>query len=116
MPSPSFDTALEAGQHPETDTIDALITDADTYADMDAVTPTPEQQHIIDAIMQKPYGLHAISGIPGSGKSLLLRCLARRLMLAQKQVRMFASTGAAATRLAKTATTVHAGFNVPRDH
>ena len=93
---------------------DSIASDAgaDTYADMDDAVLAADQQSIVDTILDSGHGLHALSGVPGAGKSFLIRCMARRMTTSGRKVRLYATTGAAAVRLSANATTVHTGFSI----
>jgi ATP-dependent exoDNAse (exonuclease V) alpha subunit len=83
------------------------------FADLLDCTLTAEQQGVFDALMSSDGGLHVVSGAPGAGKTFLTRYLAMQLAMRGKQVALYATTGAAASRLSRYATTVHAGFGIP---
>jgi hypothetical protein len=74
---------------------------------------TDEQQVVFNAIMAQPYGVHVISGCPGSGKTFLTKYITHHLQLQSKRVLLSATTGAAATRLGASATTAHTAFALP---
>jgi hypothetical protein len=85
----------------------------DEFGDLASATLTPEQQHVFDALMAAEGGLHVLSGAPGAGKTFLTRYIALQLTLKGQRVALFATTGAAAARLSRFATTVHTGFGIP---
>ncbi len=82
-------------------------------APFDTAELSDEQSHVMDAILADPHGLHAISGVPGSGKTFLIKCIARAMSRENRVVRVSATTGAAAARLGPFATTCHSSFSLP---
>ncbi|KAK9827574.1 hypothetical protein WJX74_011054 [Apatococcus lobatus] len=85
----------------------------DALSDFDTATLTPEQDGIVAQLLSHPKGLHVISGVPGSGKSFLIKCIARAFTRGHKVVRISATTGAAASRLGTFATTAHSFYALP---
>ena len=85
----------------------------DTLSPFDSVVLPCEQRSVVDRIMAHPKGMHAVSGVPGSGKTFLIKYLARHLARADKVVRISATTGAAAARIGPFATTCHSSFALP---
>jgi hypothetical protein len=84
------------------------------FAYMESTTLNDEQQAVFDAIRANPTGMHIISGCPGSGKTFLTKYIAHHFQSTGKHVLLCATTGAAATRLGPSATTVHTAFALPR--
>jgi hypothetical protein len=76
-------------------------------------TLNPEQQRIVDRILESPKGLYIISGALGCGKSYVLQYLHAFFSAKKKNVVPFASTGAAAARLGNGAMTAHRRFSIP---
>ena len=83
------------------------------FAETDAVELTTEQQAIHDALLQREGGISMVSGMGGSGKTLLMKKLTRSLRKANKTVVLCATTGAAAIRLSKFGMTAHKVFKLP---
>lgn len=71
----------------------------------------PDQQAIVDAILEDPHGVHVIIGPPGTGKTYVINALSIALRRKGLKVTLAASTGVAASRL-ENATTVHGAFNI----
>ena len=74
---------------------------------------TEEQQYVMDNIIQNSHGLHILTGTPGSGKMFFVKYIAQYFQNHNKKVIISATTGAAALRLCKTASTVHTMFRIP---
>lgn len=75
---------------------------------------TRQQQDIFNEIStQKMDGLHIITGVPGSGKTFLIKYLTTHFIGCNKNIILTASTGAAAARLSSLAKTVHFQFKIP---
>ena len=47
----------------------------EALSEYDTANLTREQDGIVTELMQRPKGLHCISGVPGSGKSFLIKCI-----------------------------------------
>lgn len=58
-------------------------------------------------------GLHIITGVPGSGKTFLIKYLTTHFIGCNKNIILTASTGATATRLSSLAKIVHFQFKIP---
>ena len=71
-----------------------------------------EQQAAYAAVMSGS-GITVISGVGGSGKSLLIQRLTHDLRQLGKNVILAATTGVAAMRLSKHAVTAHSLFDLP---
>ena len=71
-----------------------------------------EQQAAYDAVMAGS-GITMISGVGGSGKSLLIQRLTHDLRQRGSTVLLSATTGVAAMRLSKHAVTAHSLFDIP---
>jgi hypothetical protein len=74
---------------------------------------TPHQQAAVDALLHQRVGLAVLSGGPGCGKTFVVQKLTRLLRAQGRTVHLSASTGAAAVRLSRFATTNHTAFNLP---
>jgi predicted ribonuclease YlaK len=72
-----------------------------------------EQQIIFDAIQYQHSGLYILSGPAGSGKTWLIRKLIYSFRQSKKKVMVTATTGIAAGRLDKYASTVYNAFAIP---
>lgn len=72
-----------------------------------------DQLRAMRALLAAESGLHLITGGPGCGKTFLTKFLARAWCQGNKTVILTATTGAAATRLSRFATTVHSAFHIP---
>eukprot|EP00798_Chlamydomonas_sp_ICE-L_P003121 gene3121-biopygen20880 len=72
-----------------------------------------EQQKVYDILLPKKNGLSVISGMGGTGKSLLIAKLTHELRAQGKKVVLAATTGAAATRLSQYGVTAHHLFALP---
>jgi ATP-dependent exoDNAse (exonuclease V) alpha subunit len=72
-----------------------------------------EQRKVIEAIQNQQTGLCILSGPPGTGKTWLTKKLIHSLRQSGKKVMVTATTGAAATRLSKFASTVHSALAIP---
>jgi tRNA(Met) C34 N-acetyltransferase TmcA len=72
-----------------------------------------EQQLILEAIQAQQSGLCILSGPPGTGKTWLTKKLIHSLRQAGKKVIVTATTGTAATRLSKFASTLHSALAIP---
>jgi Cdc6-like AAA superfamily ATPase len=72
-----------------------------------------EQQIIFDAIQAQHSGLCILSGPPGSGKTWLIKKLIYSFRQSKKKVMVTATTGIAAGRLDKYASTVYNAFAIP---
>jgi signal recognition particle GTPase len=72
-----------------------------------------EQQMILSSIQAQKTGLCILSGPPGTGKTWLTKKLIHSLRQSGKKVIVTATTGAAATRLSKFASTVHSALAIP---
>ena len=83
------------------------------FAETDAIELNPEQQAVHDALAHRTSGISMVSGMGGTGKTLLMKKLTRTLRLAGKTVRLCATTGAAAIRLSKRGVTAHSLFALP---
>ena len=83
------------------------------FAHLDCITLTDEQAVVFNVLSNKRNGLFVIQGVPGSGKSLLLRKLIRHYDAANLRLSLNGSTGAAAKNLSTRATTVHSGYVFP---
>ena len=75
---------------------------------------TPEQEEVAVKIKANPHGVHAIGGVPGSGKTYLTNHLIQYFESLGKKVMVTATTGNAAHRLGNKATTAHSAFGIPR--
>lgn len=63
--------------------------------------------------LRSAVGAKLISGAPGAGKTFLIRYMVKQWLLKGKKVLLCATTGAAACRLSKVATTAHNLFAIP---
>ena len=84
-----------------------------SLSDFDTASLNAEQASIVERITAASHGIHVISGVPGSGKTFLIKCIARAFTRSDKVVRVSATTGAAAARLGSFATTTHSFFALP---
>lgn len=73
----------------------------------------PDQQRFFDLLMASPWGLHCLSGAPGSGKSFMPQYITHMLRKKQKVVLLSAMTGTAAVRLSAYANTAHHNLYIP---
>ena len=86
----------------------------DEFQILDDCVLTDEQQFHFDRILRQKTGFFWLGGVPGAGKSLLVKRLIRHFDLEQRRtLHLSASTGAAATLLSKRANTVHSHFGIP---
>jgi len=85
------------------------------FTELDTASPelTHSQQACFDQITSAPAGLFVLQGGPGTGKTFLTQCIAHYHISQGKQVMLAASTGAAAVRFSRAATTVHTAFAIP---
>lgn len=60
------------------------------------------------------HGPHLLSGAPGAGKTFLTQYMVKRWSLQGKKIILCATTGAAACRLSRSASTVHGTFAIPK--
>jgi nucleoside-triphosphatase THEP1 len=58
-------------------------------------------------------GIHVLSGAPGSGKTFCTKVICEHLAQQGRLMFLSATTGAAATRLSRHASTVHSAFKIP---
>ncbi|KAG2485202.1 hypothetical protein HYH03_016091 [Edaphochlamys debaryana] len=86
---------------------------AGDFADLDATPCTAAQQAVVDAVLRRSSGLIVLTGGPGSGKTFTTKKLTRALRAAGRTVHLSASTGAAAVRLSRFASTNHVAFELP---
>ena len=86
---------------------------ADEYADAPAITPTDEQDVVLQALHESSGGISYLTGGAGTGKTALTKLLVHELRQRGKRVLLCASTGAAAVRLSAYAQTAHSAFTLP---
>ena len=86
---------------------------SDEFADVLHLNLNPEQLNVFTSIATKGTGVHAISGVPGAGKTLLAKAITLYFDDIGKSVMLAATTGPAASRISKRAQTVHASFLIP---
>jgi hypothetical protein len=72
-----------------------------------------EQQRVFDAVTAMQGGFVLLTGGPGSGKTYLTKRLALHFRQKERKVLFSASTGAAAMRLSRFASTNHSTFHIP---
>ena len=72
-----------------------------------------DQQRVFEKVAAMEGGFTLITGGPGSGKTYLTQRLALHFRRAGRKVLFSASTGAAAMRLSRFASTNHATFHIP---
>lgn len=85
---------------------------SDDFADVDNVQLT-ESQNFTFQELRAATGARLISGAPSAGKTFLIRYMVKQWLLEGKKVLLCATTGAAACRLSRTATTAHSLFSIP---
>ncbi|GAQ92710.1 hypothetical protein KFL_011020025 [Klebsormidium nitens] len=95
------------------ETVSDLFDSVEPPPSPDSFTLNVEQLALVEAIRQRPRGLHVISGPPGCGKSYLLRFLHALFYSQSLNVCLFATTGSAATRIGSGAVTAHNRFSIP---
>jgi DNA replication protein DnaC len=82
------------------------------FAHLENVVLNPTQQAVYDAV-RVGSGFSAISGMGGTGKSLLVQRLTHELRKQGKTVLLCATTGVAAMRLSSYGVTAHSLFDLP---
>lgn len=93
-----------------------IITRLKEFQYMENTKLTKDQQKIYDNLLEKPGGLHIISGTPGSGKTFIIRYLIYNLTNQNKSIILTATTGATAMRIFRLARTAHYQFGLPKEH
>ena len=97
---------------PTSNTFSATDQINDEFQSLDDVLMNQDQQLAFDQIICSESGVHFLEGEPGCGKSFVTKKLIRHYDLSRTAMHINASTGAAASRLSKRATTVHTGFGL----
>ena len=106
---PSWERQQEAARKREEKLAEAQLHEFDHVKDIQL---NDEQRAAYDAVMSGS-GITVISGVGGSGKSLLIQRLTHDLRQLGKNVVLAATTGVAAMRLSKHAVTAHSLFDLP---
>ncbi len=83
------------------------------FRHLEGLNFTAGQQAAVDTIRNARTGLFVMSGGPGTGKTFTTQKLAAMFTAQRRPVLLTASTGAAAVRLSKHATTCHSAFGLP---
>ena len=78
----------------------------------EALQPNQSQQQILDSLLEAAPGLYVLIEGPGCGKTFMTKLLASKAAHAGRAVVLSATTGAAAVRLSRQATTVNAAFGI----
>ncbi|KAL6745032.1 P-loop containing nucleoside triphosphate hydrolase protein, partial [Haematococcus lacustris] len=86
--------------------------DLEELADIARLEPTAEQLVVLERLRTKENGVCVVSGGPGTGKTFLTKQLLQHLRVAGTRHLATATTGAAAIRLSKHASTVHTAFGI----
>ncbi|KAL6750080.1 P-loop containing nucleoside triphosphate hydrolase protein [Haematococcus lacustris] len=84
--------------------------DVDEFAAVATVMPSMEQQQALRHIIHKQNGICVVSGGPGTGKTFLTKHLLHHYRTAAVPHIATATTGAAATRLSRHASTIHSAL------
>ena len=71
-----------------------------------------QQLHVDQLSSSQCRGIHVLSGVPGSGKTLCTKLIAQHHLNQGRSVLMSATTGAAASQLSPSANTVHHSFAI----
>ncbi|KAL6747032.1 P-loop containing nucleoside triphosphate hydrolase protein, partial [Haematococcus lacustris] len=86
--------------------------DVAELADITRLAPSAEQLAVLQRLQVKKNGVCVVSGGPGTGKTFLTKQLLQHLRVAGTRHLANATTGAAAIRLSKHASTVHTAFGI----
>ncbi len=86
------------------------------FAHLDGVEPNEAQQAFLDKIQASTGGVHFLTGGPGCGKTFVSQKCIRWARHSGKRVLILATTGAAAQRLSRFASTVHSGMCISPRH
>ena len=111
----NHDHAADAVPAPPPTTLLRPFATESWFRELNSTPPqlTPSQAAAFQSIVTTEGGLHVICGGPGTGKTFLTRYLTHYFTTRDINVRLTATTGAAAVRLSKHCSTMHSAFAIP---